>query len=123
VPQDELDHYRAEQFEGTPEDRRGQVEELKRVRPVAESFPVFEFLQSSREGGLWVQLYRRPKDDGPNRWLIVDPAGEITATIETPEGLRIMEIGEDYVAGVRMDELDVQHFVVFPILKDQPSAG
>lgn len=118
VPQEEIDHYWAEEFAQTPEERRGQTEELRRSMPVSESFPVFELLQSTRENGLWIQIYRRPQDLGPDRWLVADRSGEIVAKIETPEGFRMMEIGEDYIAGVYLDELDVEHFAVYPILKE-----
>jgi len=123
VTQDEIEHYWAEQFERTPEGRRGKIEELKQSMPVADQFPVFEYLHSTREGGLWVQLNRRPQDDGPSRWLVVDPSGELVARIETPEGFLILEIGEGYLAGVRTDELDVQHFAIFPVQREEPHSG
>jgi hypothetical protein len=88
--------------------------------PVAEQFPVFESLRSARNGNLWIKLYRRPSDEGPDHWLILDSRGELAARLEMPKEMRILEIGEDFVAVARENELGVEHFAVYPIQKDTP---
>lgn len=35
--------------------------------------------------------------------------------VETPKGLRIDQIGEDYILGHFRDELDVEHVQVWPL--------
>lgn len=120
VSQDEVDSYFENLLLRLGEDRRGRIEVLRRSMPVAEQFPVFESLRPARNGNLWIKLYRRPSDEGPDHWLILDSRGELAAKLEMPKEMRILEIGEDYVAVVRENELGVEHFAVYPIQKDTP---
>lgn len=121
VAQADVDRYWAKMLEGPGSERRtAQIEELEHSMPVADSFPVFDFLQSTRNDGLWIQRYRRPGDDGPTRWLVVDSTGQLVARISTPEKLRVFEIGSDYVTGTQRDDMDVEHAVVYGLEKGAP---
>ncbi|HSM05483.1 MAG TPA: hypothetical protein VK858_12775 [Longimicrobiales bacterium] len=63
-------------------------------------------------GRLWVRRFLRPLDR-QERWVIFDPAGSVLATVQAPEGLAVMAVRGDRVAGVWKDELDVEHVLVY----------
>lgn len=78
--------------------------------PVAEHFPAFESVRSDAVNHLWVAEYEFSEEEPPPRlWTVFDPEGRALGYVETPEGLWIHEIGEDYVLGTTFDELDVEH--------------
>jgi hypothetical protein len=41
-------------------------------------------------------------------WTVIAPDGAALATVRTPPGFHVYEIGEDYILGVGLNELDVQ---------------
>ncbi len=69
------------------------------------------FLEDSEEN-LWVAdhnpEYTHLHWPPPDRWTVFDPDGRWLGSVETPAGLAITEIGEDYVLGIaRVDERSV----------------
>jgi hypothetical protein len=89
-----------------------------------ETYPRFGRLLADLAGNLWVMAYPvldepisswRLKmasyhlvEDGGARWTVLDAAGEPVATVRTPASVYPLEIGEDYVLGIALDELDVE---------------
>lgn len=118
VSQDDVHRYWAKMLKGVDRpDRKAQIENVRRSMPVADVFPVFDHLESSRGDGLWIRRYRHPGDEGPDRWMVADSSGALVARIVTPQNLRIFEIGSDYVAGTQPDGMDVEHVVVYGLEK------
>ena len=60
-------------------------------------------------GNLWVSEYNLPEDGDRALWTVFDPEGVAMGFVETPPGLIIYEIGEDYILGKVEDELRVEH--------------
>ena len=82
--------------------------ELARV-PFADYFPAFSSVIGDALGQLWVEEYRYPREDrGSTLWTVFDPEGHAVGFVETPEGLEVYEIGEDYILGRVRDELDIE---------------
>jgi hypothetical protein len=52
--------------------------------------------------------YAHPGSD-ERRWTVFSPEGRALGSVVTPPGLRVLEIGRDYVLGVWQDELDVEY--------------
>ena len=83
----------------------------------ADSLPAFVEVVAARGGGVWVHvaatvselLASGPTNISSNRWTVFDPDGRWLGTVTAPAGLRIHEIGPDYVMGVWQDELGVQY--------------
>lgn len=92
--------------------RQKQREEL----PRRETFPAFSDLRTDAAGNLWVEQYARPGDEQP-RWDVFDPEGRWLGAVETPVGLKIHDIGPDWILGVQKDELDVEHVRMYPLRK------
>ena len=84
--------------------------------PLAEHFPAFSAVLGDDTGHLWVREYDYPQEEGTAPlWTVFDPNGRVLGYVETPEGLRIQRIGEDYVMGRIEDELGVEYVQVWPL--------
>ncbi|WP_425153655.1 hypothetical protein [Candidatus Palauibacter sp.] len=77
-----------------------------------ESWPAFSEILSDRAGHLWVRGYRTAA------WTVFDPEGRVQGLIETPPGLRIFEIGEDYLLGWVYDELGVEYVQLWSLSRE-----
>ena len=77
--------------------------------PLPESFPAFSALEVDALGYLWVREYNLPGDEDRALWAVFDPEGLVQGFVETPPGLVIYEIGEDYILGKMQDELGVEY--------------
>ena len=84
--------------------------------PLAETFPAFSRILSDAAGNLWVREYDFPGEErSAPLWTVFDPDGRVLGFIETPEGLRIGQFGEDYILGHDRDELDVEYVQLWPL--------
>ena len=87
-----------------------------RVAPVVENFPAFASVMADALDHLWVEEYEIPGEERPGvLWTVFDPEGKVLGFVETPEGLEIHEIGEDYILGQARDELGVEYVQVWPL--------
>ncbi len=81
--------------------------------PLPEARPPFVAMSLDTEGMLWVDLGLA--EGGQRRdFVVFDRDGALTGTVSMP-AIRVLEIGRDYVLGVREDELDVQYVGVYPL--------
>ena len=86
--------------------------------PLAKFFPAFTSVMTDAAGHLWVEEYEFPREDRPGvLWTVFDPMGQVLGFVETPEGLEIFEIGEDYILGTTEDELEVEYVQVWPLVR------
>ena len=84
--------------------------------PLAEAFPAFSRVLSDAIGNLWVREYDFPREERPAPlWTVFDPEGRVLGFVETPKGLRIGQIGEDYILGHFRDELEVEYVQVWAL--------
>lgn len=70
------------------------------------TYPAFDALRRTPSGRIWARRYRLPWETDV-RWGLFNPDGEFKGYFRFPAGLEVFEIGDDYVLGVVMDELDV----------------
>lgn len=93
--------------------------EMRRRRQsavVAEYFPAYRGARSDAAGYLWVREYDFPLEDRPAPlWTVFGPDGRMLGLLETPVGLSVSEIGEDYILGVSRDELGVERVELWPL--------
>ena len=88
--------------------------------PLAKTFPAFSTILSDAAGNLWVREYDFPREERPAPlWTVFDPEGRVLGFIETPKGLRIGQIGEDYILGHYRDELDIEYVQVWPLERSE----
>ncbi len=84
--------------------------------PLAEHFPAFSTILADDTGHLWVREYDYPQEEGSAPiWTVFDPNGRVLGYVETPAGLQIQQIGEDYILGHTEDELGVEYVQVWPL--------
>jgi hypothetical protein len=67
-------------------------------------------------GNLWVSDARVSSEDQQN-WTVFDRNGRLLGTVSMPPELVVSEIGADYVIGHQMDDLEIQHVLVYQLLK------
>ena len=88
--------------------------------PVADHLPAFASIMTDALGHLWVEEYESPADPRPVRlWTVFDPDGRVLGLVETPKGLTIDEVGEDYILGGALSGLDVEMVQVWPLERSQ----
>jgi len=84
--------------------------------PLAVHFPAFSTIMVDETGHLWVREYDLPREEDPAPlWTVFDPEGRVLGFVETPEGLDILQIGEDYILGRFEDEFEVEYVQVWPL--------
>lgn len=76
----------------------GFIQAIERA-PFPAYKPAFGRLLVDRTGALWVSGPINPPDE-PTRWNVFAATGEWLGSVATPAGLRIDEIGADYLLGV-----------------------
>jgi hypothetical protein len=85
-------------------------------------------VQVSTDGHIWVEdpytlaehtpaIWDGAVPPGRRPWSVFDPTGRWLGTVEMPEGLRVTQIGPDYVVGVWQDSWDVSYVRVYRIQK------
>ncbi|WP_428276903.1 6-bladed beta-propeller [Candidatus Palauibacter sp.] len=113
--QADLDEYYAQRYADLPdEDRRSSLDAVRDM-PLVESYPAFEEVLSDRAGYLWVRAYEAAV------WTVFDAEGRVQGLVETPAGLRIFEIGEDYLLGWVSDELGVEYVQLWSLSREPAS--
>lgn len=91
----------------------GDPAEVRRVESsygeadLHESVPAFDEMVVDADGYLWVQRFQRP-DETHNMWGLYTGEGRWVGAASLPLGLRVLEIGADYILGLREDDLGVE---------------
>ena len=99
-------------------DRAVQARERERFEPVpvSDHLPALASMMADALDHLWVEEYEPPSEESPGViWCVFDPDGEVLGFVETPEGLLIYDIGEDYILGRVTDEMDVEFIQLWPL--------
>lgn len=88
--------------------------------PVPDSVPAVSGLILSSTGEFWVRktpFLPTRSTGGSAAYDIFDSEGRWLGEVSTPAGLIIHEVGEDYVLGVRRDEMDVEQVWLYGLEK------
>ena len=79
-------------------------------------FPAFSTVLADDTGHLWVREYDLPREENPAPlWTVFDPEGRVLGFVETPAGLDILQIGEDFILGRVKDEFEVVYVQLWPL--------
>jgi hypothetical protein len=118
LPRPEAEGLRGEVLEAMlaalPEDQREGGGAFLAQVPASDRVPIVGDLVGTPSGGVWVGPYRPPEFEwfgtpfAGGTWLAFSPDGALEARIELPAGLVPHVIGDDFVIGVRTDEMGVQ---------------
>ena len=119
--EEEVPYYPDDLSQGETEAYQADQRRQYEATPVAEHFPAFTSLVVDALDHLWVEEYEFPGEERPGaRWTVFDAEGRVLGLVETAEGLQIYEIGEDYILGHAMDELDVESVQLWPLERSGP---
>lgn len=114
-------------IEGAPEEERAYLREYAEVAELPGSRPAYLHFVPDPSDGLWISEYAvrpgGPSEEGVSAWRVFDADGVLLAEVRTPAGLRIHDVGEDWVLGVRRGALDVESVVLHPLLSSPASSG
>jgi hypothetical protein len=83
--------------------------------PVADEYPGHDRVVASQTGEVWVQQYRRPLDEGPDRWWVFAADGQFVCSASLPEDLRVLAVDGRRLLGLSLDSLDVEYVVGFDV--------
>lgn len=110
----DLDAYFARRYESmSGADRSAALAEVADM-PLTDAFPAFNSIRVDELEHLWVEEYRQPGETD-RVWTVFGPEGRVLGFLETPPGLRIFEIGPDYLLGGAYDELGIEYVQLWPL--------
>ncbi len=111
-----IDDQRTERLSGAGSGRvRQAVEEQYELTPFPEKWPAFSALVVDQQGNVWTA--RSGPSSQSTTWDVFDPTGRWLGPVRLPTGLRITDIGDDYVLGVWRDVDDVEHVQLYDLIK------
>jgi hypothetical protein len=76
--------------------------------------PRFADLHADVGGGVWVEEFREDPTE-PRELRLVEPRGAVTARMTVPGGVRVLEIGRDYLLGVQEDADGVPEVLMYQL--------
>ena len=96
-----------------------------------QSLPAVQDMKLDARGNIWLELYTAPGatareyargrgidiEQGPSRWVVLDPGGELLGSVMMPKNLQVFEIGADYVLGLWHDTDGIEHVRRHQIVK------
>lgn len=91
--------------------------ELRRVyegMDTPERVPAYGPVAVDRAGYVWVER-PDPTGEADSDWLVFDPDGLLASALRLPRGFGLLDVGADYVLGVRTDDLGVEEVVLAPL--------
>ncbi|MCH7717190.1 MAG: hypothetical protein IH876_13730 [Gemmatimonadetes bacterium] len=109
-----LDSLRAQYATGGPEAKTHV--KMNEETPPADSMPAFDDLIVDREGNLWVSASRHHGDPSV-QWDVFDTEGIWLGVVPGPDGFRVTDIGSDYLLGLWKDDLEVEHALLYELIK------
>ncbi len=99
-----------------PPGARAPIRRAVESMPPLESAGVLRLILVSAQGRIWAPRVRPPADT-PVDWDIYDLYGRLVARITTPARFQPQEIGEDFLTGLFLDEMDVNYIQVYGLTK------
>lgn len=96
----------------------GRLQQAFEETPYPDSVPALGELHVDLAGNVWAQEYWVGWEDSPPaRHYVFAPDGAFLGTVDAPDGLRITEVGDDYVLGVWEDENEVDFVRMHRLVK------
>lgn len=95
---------------------RLEVDEI----PHREMYPFFDRLLVDQQENLWVRDYMSAGEE-TQVWSVFDRAGRWLGEVETPRGIDVFRIGEDYLLGRARDALGVETVHLYRL--DRPAVA
>lgn len=98
-----------------PERQQGMREGLLNM-PAGAVVPPYGSIVTDRAGNLWVEDYDG-MTDAPH-WTVYDASGERVARIALPADFTPYDIGEDWILGRELDDLEIEHVRLYRLRRE-----
>lgn len=95
---------------------RAQLAAMQEEMPWPDRLPAYSRFIVDADKNLWVEHFSTPMET-TSMWRVFDPAGILLGEVEVPAGVRIFQIGSDFILGVGRDEMDVEQVRVYGLKK------
>lgn len=95
---------------------RGREERRLATVPLPERKPAFSRMLVDAAGHLWLSPFESFAYM-ERAWTVVHPEGAYLGTVMAPQGLRVLDVGEDYVLGRWQDESQVEYIRLHRLIK------
>jgi len=95
---------------------RRQQEEMLEQAPYPKHMPPFTDLEVDADGNLWTRG-PTPPGDGEAPWTVFSPEGRARGVVVIPAGFTVREIGRDWLLGIVLDDDQVEHVRIYPLVK------
>jgi hypothetical protein len=92
-----------------------RYERMMAELPWAPTLPAWRQLAGDEAGNLWVSDYSANAVTAD--WKVFTPDGRWLTNVRLPDGIRVLELGDDYLLGLWLDELDIEHVRMYEIVK------
>ncbi|MDP2858797.1 MAG: hypothetical protein Q8P50_12580 [Bacillota bacterium] len=112
VQQDDISRQESIWLAQAPEERRTQVRNALPSVIYPEEFPVLSSIHRDPAGWLWAVGYHTSWE-ASSRWWVFDETMDPVGSFLGPPLDEVFEVGQDYVLGVRTDDLGVSTLVRF----------
>ncbi len=103
-----------------PPGARGPIRAAVEALPSPDSVGTLRILRVTDQGRIWSPRQRPPTDD-PVEWEVFDFDGNQVAQVTTPPRFLPHEIGEDYLTGLFLDDVDVNYVRIYRLEKPEGS--
>jgi len=84
--------------------------------PHRDTLPAITRALVDGSGNVWMEEFRIDEKTS-GTWSVFDPGGRWLGQVQTPAGVKVLSISHDAVVGLSKDEDDVEHVVVYPLLR------
>ena len=98
------------------EERRRRAQQRLDDMEFPELRPAHGRLILDEEGNIWAGPYEGYLSTG-TEWTVFNGEGRLLGTVTFPEGVRVMDIGSDYILGIWQNEYDVEYARLYDLIK------
>ncbi|MEQ9398019.1 MAG: hypothetical protein RJQ04_02515 [Longimicrobiales bacterium] len=110
-------------LQDVPEERRAGIRTMYQELPIPDTLPAMAGVMVDELDHVWVEPFRLATADGPTRWIVLGPAGQVVATAALPQDMTVHQIGADFVVGRVTDDLGVERVEVWPLRRTGATAA
>jgi hypothetical protein len=105
----------SEGIEGNP-GMQARLRQILSEMPFPSTMAPITALVADSDGNLWVQE-AAPMQAPDTRWRVLDPEGKAVAVVHLPKGLRVTQVGRDWVLGIVLDEDQAEHVQLYRLMR------
>jgi hypothetical protein len=103
-------------LEDAPPETHAGIRSSYEEMPLPEFVPPYGSMLADASNRLWVADYADPLAP-PGRYTVYGEDGGVLARIVLPASFRPYDIGEDWILGRELDELDVEHLRMYRVMR------